>query len=214
MAEAFENLNTPSPATPGSSGASNATAPIDPRKWLSPGWYWADLREQDLPAWNQFKAGNSSVRQTKSTAKGNFTWVLFQVAGSYPVIYTPPGLAYPAFKGEKTEVQDVFEGDADYQERAGLGGSASEDFMAFWKNFMGQLGTAGQVVLWGGVAIVLWQVFQKTGGSTPRIGRREVEEVDEEITTTRRSSRPRSVVDRRHSEPARTRSGTLVSHYR
>ena len=207
MAEAFQDLNAQ---------AGNSTETIDPRKWLSPGWYWADLRERDLPAWNQFKAGNSSVRQTKSTGKGDFTWVLFQVTGSYPVIYTPPGLAYPAFKGEKTEVQDVFENEQDYLDRAGLGGSASDDFMASWKSFTAQLGTAGQVLLWGGVAILLWQVFQKTGGGRAtgsRLPASEREEYEEERVTTRRSG-PRSIVDRRHSEPARTRSGTLVSHYR
>ena len=194
MSEAFQDLNSLAPPS--------ASAPIDPRKWLSPGWYWADLREQDLSAWSQFKQQNPSVRQSKSTAKGSNTWVLFQVVGSSPVIYTPPGLAYRALKGEKTEVQDVFESEQDYLDRAGLGANASDDFMTFWKKLMDQLGTAGQVVLWGGVAIVLWQVFQKTGGSTPRIGRREVEEVDEEITTTRRSSRPRTL------------STTLPSRYR
>lgn len=195
MAEAFQDLNA---------RAGNSTETIDPRKWLAPGWYWADLRQEDLPAWNQFKAGNSSVRQTKSTTKGNFTWVLFQVTGSYPVIYTPPGLAWPAFKGEKTEVQDVFESDADYQERAGLGGNPSDDFMAFWKKLMGQLGTAGQVVLWGGVAIVLWQVFQKTGGTTPRrlSAPEDYEEREEHHVTV---SRPRS---------KRVGSTTLASRYR
>ena len=209
MAEAFQDLNA---------RAGNSTETIDPRKWLSPGWYWADLRQEDLSAWNQFKAGNPAVRQTKSTTKGNFTWVLFQVTGSYPVIYTPPGLAYPAFKGEKTEVQDVFESEQDYLDRAGLGANASDDFMASWKSFTAQLGTAGQVLLWGGVAILLWQVFQKTGGRGSGVGgrgsaREEREEYEEERVTTRRSG-PRSAVDRRHSEPTRTRSGTLVSHYR
>lgn len=190
MADAFPNAQSPAP---------NATETIDARKFLVPGWYWADLRSQDVAAYQKFLNDNPTVKGAKTATKGEMTWVLFQVGGTSPVVYTPAGLAYQALKGASTEVQDVFP-DTSIDQVS----DPARDFEAFWKKFMDQLGTAGQVVLWGGVAIVLYKLWQAGGSpSASRSSSRDddYEEREEHHVTVRA---PRS--GRR-----RTSTGTLIS---
>lgn len=194
MAEAFPGSGTPAP---------NAIEPIDPRKWLTPGWYWADLRAQDLPAWTSFTRGNPVVKPAKSSGHGDgFTWVLFQITGTSPVVYTPPGLAFKALKGANMSVEDYLSSPASIEQAAGVQ-SAGENFSTFWKKLMDQLGTAGQVVLWGGVALVLWKLYNAGGAPSSRGSRENDDEEHEEHRVTVRSPR---------SGSRRTGSGTLVSY--
>lgn len=176
MAEAFPGGGAPAP---------NATETIDPRKWLTPGWYWADLRAQDQAAWTAFTKGNPAVSVAKTSGRGDgFTWVLFQVTGSSPVVYSPPGLAYKALKGASTNVQDIIP-DAGSLEQAAGAQSAGDDFQAFWKRLMAELGTAGQVVLWGGAALLLWKIW--SAGGRPSSSRNDggYEEREEHHVTVR-----------------------------
>lgn len=196
MAEAFPGGGTPAP---------NATETIDPRKWLTPGWYWADLRTQDQAAWTAFTTGNPAVKVAKTSGRGNgFTWVLFQVTGTSPVVYTPPGLAYKALKGASTNVEDIIADAGSIEQAAGIQ-SAGEDFTAFWKRLMDQLGTAGQVVLWGGVALVLWKIYNAGGSpNTRRSHESDYEEREEHHVTVR--------APRESGRRGRTGSGTLISY--
>lgn len=191
MPDAFTNPND---------APKSATETLDARQWLVPGWYWAFLDPgwEDSAGWTDFTHKNPSIHTQKtvgSLEKGS--WVLFQVQGKQPVIWTLPGYPTKALKGAATEVQDVL----DQSQNEPATANQLSDFLA---GVGKQLGSAGQVLLWGGVAIVLWQIFQATGGSAAR-GRgsaREEREEYEEETITRRSSSPR------------THSGTLVSRYR
>lgn len=193
MTEAFPGGGSPAP---------NALEPIDPRKWLTPGWYWADLRQQDLGAWSQFVSSNPAVKPSKSSGHGDgFTWVLFQVTGTSPVVYTVPGLAFKALKGANMSVEDYLSSPASIEQAAGVQ-NAGEDFTATWKKLMAELGTAGQVVLWGGVALVLWKIYN-AGGRPSSSRRQSAYEEREEHHVTVRSP---------HSGRRRTGSGTLVSY--
>mgnify|MGYP001612866490 CR=1 FL=1 len=199
MADAFSNLNDV---------PKSATESIDARQWLVPGWYWSFLDPgwEDSAGWSAFSKQNPTVKTTKTvgtTTKGS--WVLFQVLGPQPVIWTLPGFPSKAIKGAATEYSDIVD-------QSQIDPSVESSLSDFLGNIGAQLGTAGKVILWGGVAIVLWQLFQKTGGSasSARVSRSapaDREEYEEERVVTRRSSP-------RHSEPSRTRSGTLVSRYR
>lgn len=225
MADAFSDLNPAPPPAQASTPSKTATDPIHPRQWMSPGWYWAFLTPAEAGSvWTAFTKQNPTVRTRKTVGTGGEervqdlqwmptpkgSWILFEVTGPGPVIWTLSGFPTKALKGGATEYQDVVS-------FADTPPDTADSLSKFLEGIGKQLGTAGQVLLWGGVAVLLYQLFQKTGGGSG-VGsrgsaREEREEYEEERVTTRRSG-PRALVDRRHSEPTRTRQGTLVSHYR
>ncbi len=203
MAEAFSNLNALAPPS--------AMQTLDPRQWLVPGWYWAFLDPSEAGAvWTAFSKQNPSIQTTKTvgtTEKGS--WVLFQNKGPQPVIWTLPGFPTKALKGASTEYGDII----DQSQNEPATENQLSDFLA---SLGKQLGTAGQVLLWGGVAIVLWQVFQHTGGtgSSRRSKKEEDYEEREEHHVTIRSPRSASSNPPRSAARSggRTRQGTLVSY--
>lgn len=201
MSQAFDDLNGQAPTT--------ATQSLDARQWLVPGWYWTFLAPgwEDSTGWTEFSRRNPTVKTTKTvgtTSKGS--WVLFQVLGPQPVIWTLPGFPTKAFKGAATEYSDIVD-------QSQIEPSTESSLSDFLSGIGKQLGTAGQVLLWGGVAILLWQLLQKTGGtssgSRSKSDPGDREEYEEERVVTRRSS-PSSRPHSRRSGP----HGTLVSHYR
>jgi len=165
-----------------------------------PGWYWAFLSASEASAlWTSFSKANPTVKTTKTVGtseKGS--WVLFQNQGPQPVIWTLPGFPSKAIKGAATEYSDI----VDQSQNDPSVEASLSDFLA---NIGKQLGTAGQVLLWGGVAILLWQLLQKTGGTSSSNKHLpsgdDYEEREEHHVTTRI---PRS--------GGRTRQGTLVSY--
>lgn len=194
MSDAFGDLNAQASPT--------ATQTIDARQWLVPGWYWAFLSASEASSvWSAFGRANPSVRTTKTvgtTSKGS--WVLFEVKGPQPVIWTLPGYPTKAFKGAATEYADIID---QSQNEPSTENSLSDFLSGIGK----QLGTAGQVILWGGVAIVLWQLFQKTGGTSSSLKRYVVEPDYEE-------REEHHVVTRSPKSGSRTKTGTLVSYRR
>lgn len=180
MAEAYPNTGEiKDTASPG------AAEPIDPRSLLTPGWWYADLRAEDTAAWTAWTKANPSVQVTKTsgTAAGH-TWVLFQVTGNSPVVYTLPGRAYKAIKGSATEVEDYLANQADLEAAANVGnfGKDLEAFMALLK-------TVGKVALWGGAAILLLQLYVATKPA-PRSSPKQLPSGDADFDDEpRRSSR-------------------------
>lgn len=148
MADAF-STNT--------GAASNATEALHARQLMVPGWYWALLSPEDAgQVWSNFTRSNPSVRTTKTASDGaRGAWVLFQVTGTSPVIWTLPGLPSRAIKGEATQYQDVID-------HGDVPPDASDSLLALLGRAGEQLGSAGKVLLWGGVAILLYRVLQAT----------------------------------------------------
>lgn len=204
MADAFSPLHPSEQASP------TATETIDARQWLTAGWYWAFLDPgwESSTGWTEFSKKNPGVKTTKtvgSLEKGS--WVLFNVPGPQPVIWTLPGFPTKAFKGAATEYSDVI----DQSQNEPSTASQLEEFLG---SIGKQLGSAGQVLLWGGVAVLLWQLYQHTSsssGGSPAVRRLATREegydndTSDDEPATYRTHTPR---------PRRTRSGTLVSHYR
>lgn len=164
MADAFQ----------GTSGASNATQSVHPRQWMTPGWYWKFLEPSEAGAtWSSFTNQNPAIRTTKTVGTGHGTatergaWVLFEVTGKSPVLWTLPGLPSKAIKGAATEYQDVV--DLGEDEKPGCFDSVESLLVCAGD----ELKTAGKVLLWGGIAIVLWRVFQATD-VVPRRSKKEL----------------------------------------
>lgn len=157
MADAFN---------PAGSADASATETIHPRQWMTPGWYWAFLDPREAgQLWTAFTRNNPAVRTEKTVGTGGDVpatekgaWVLFQVRGTSPVLWTLPGLPSKALKGAATEYSDVVAIDTTPD--------AADSLSDFLGGFGKQLGTATTVLVWGAVAVLLWQLFQKTGGTT------------------------------------------------
>jgi len=165
--------------------AANATQPLHPRQWMTPGWFWALLSPEDAgQVWTDFTRRNPAIRTTKTASDGSRgAWVLFQVTGTAPVVWTLPGLPSKALKGADTQYQDVID-------HGDVPPDAAQSILDTLGKIGDSLGTAGKVLLWGGVGILLFRVFQATSGgsrsSSRARDRDEPEDHHERVTLTRR----------------------------
>lgn len=140
--------------------ALNPALPQHPRQVMAPGWYWKLLEPAEAGAvWTQFTRNHPEIRTVKTRGVGDAiatlkgSWVLFQVTGSEPVRWTLPGLPSKAPKGAATEYEDTVESG----EPTPSGTDLLEELLG---GLHEKLGQAGTVLLWGGTALLLWQLAQ------------------------------------------------------
>lgn len=157
--------------TPESAFAELRPAPnaAHPRQVLQPGsWYWKLLESHEAGAlWSLFTSENPSIKTRKtraigqgSTAGEKGAWVLFEVTGSEPVIWTLPGLPSRAPQGPSTEYEDAV-----YSPITEPSGTELLDQLL--GGLRTHLAMAGTVVLWGGTGILLWHMAQLTRKARP-----------------------------------------------
>lgn len=142
--------------------ASNAALPYHPRQTMAPGWYWKLLTASEAGAtWTAYTKRNPSLKTRKTKAVGEGTaaqkgsWVLFEVTGDEPVLWTLPGLPSKAPLGAATEYEDLI--------ALPPPDESPTDFLdALFGGLRGSLQSAGSLLLWGGSGILLWRLVQRT----------------------------------------------------
>lgn len=205
----------------------DATRPIHPRQILQPGWYWAFVDNDDAgaQALAKFMVDNSPNVFIKKTQEGEATglifkdkspyvWVLFEVRGSKPVTWTLPGFPTKAPKGEATVASDIVGDDHKvpattspehpFNQFFGWGwltGEGDEDG-SLSNNPLARAGasirTGLKVLLYGGAAVLLVQLFLATGGLKNILGSLPQKSPKQALP----APRPRSSSTRRLALPA------------
>lgn len=144
------------------SPASNAAIPVHPRQVMTPGWYWKLLSAAEAGSlWTAFTRDNPAVktRKTKATGEGTAaqkgSWVLFEVTGDGSVLWTLPGLPSKAPLGASTSYEDVIQLPPPEE-------STTDLLTGIFSGLHSTLGSAGTVVVWGGVGILLWRLVQRS----------------------------------------------------
>lgn len=177
----------------------DASRPIHPKQILAPGWYWAFVDNDDAgaQALAKFMVDNtpnvfiSRTQEGEATGlifedKAPYVWVLFEVRGTKPVTWTLPGFPDKAPKGSATLAKDIVSN----EHRVPATTSPEHPFNKFfgwgWLTGEGEedgssssnplaragesLRTAIKVVLYGGAAVILFQLFNATGGLKSVVG--------------------------------------------
>lgn len=172
--------------------STDAAQPIHPRQKLAPGWYWAfvDNNADGAKTLRAFIAANQpNVFVTQTTVgestglifktEAPYVWILFQVKNTV-VVWTLPGFPTTAPKGEATRIKDIVPDD----HRVPAVTSPEHPFNKFfgwgWLTGEGDLDgsnannplaragesvrTALKVLMYGGITVILLQLFLATGG--------------------------------------------------
>lgn len=170
----------------------DAARPIHPRQILQNGWYWAFVDNSDAgaTALASFMVANRGKVFVSKTVEGEktgliikdtapYVWILFEVK-SGPVTWTLPGFPTKAPRDSKTEAKDIVTDEHKvpaitspehpFNQFFGWGwltGEGDEDGSKS-NNPLARAGeslrTGLKVVLYGGAAIILLQLFLATGG--------------------------------------------------
>lgn len=142
------------------SDADDAALPFHPRQVMAPGWWWKLLDASEAgAAWTAFTRSHPAVKTRKTVATGQGTaaekgsWVLFEVTGTEPVLWTLPGLPSKAPRGAATEYSDIVASPEPEPSGTDLLESAFDNLRA-------PLVWGGPVLLWGGIGLLLWQTAQ------------------------------------------------------
>jgi hypothetical protein len=124
---------------------------------LQPGWYWHHyVRSRDLASVDAFISlhrGQMKVRKIFSGDTSDAQVIVFEVVGG-ALTWTLSGKPTKAPKGIRTELKDLADGAVSSpslkQLLDELGGTGSA------------LSTAAKVVIFGGAAVLLWNLYQAT----------------------------------------------------
>jgi hypothetical protein len=126
---------------------------------LNPGWYsWHFIRSESEKQWETFHAANMATLKLRKSFSGDTSRamvVVFEIVR--PLQWPLPGIPSPAPKKGRTTLKDLSTAPEyntpDLVELfAELAGSA--------KQVAGSLGGAGTLLLWGGAAVLLFQLFR------------------------------------------------------
>lgn len=147
---------------------SNPSAPTSPPVTLAPGWYWYQWPPEDAPAWRMAQRANAESLQLKReyvSADDQWGMAVFLVRS--PLQWRMRGTPTRAPRGESTVWDDVLppqQPPRSYLEHyvANGGPWVTEHVIEPVGGALDKAGSAANFLLWGGVAVLLVNVWRTT----------------------------------------------------
>jgi hypothetical protein len=125
---------------------------------LQPGWYWWHfIRSEQLEAWEAFAVANRATLKLRKSFPGDTTpasVVVFEVV--QPMAWTLSGIPSKAPRKGKTDLSDLADSE---QVKSSPSLQQLVDEMGGAVN---TIGNVGKVLLWGGAAILLFNLWRWT----------------------------------------------------
>lgn len=134
------------------------SAALPPRR-VEPGWYWWLIMPRDQKAWSAFTALNKGALFVRKTMRGQNEInevAVFEV--KTPIAWTLDVPPMRAPKGLRTNLEDLISGPPPSPHWT----AALEEILGKPMAKAREASTALSVVLWGGAAILLFNLFQTT----------------------------------------------------